>query len=231
VTGGRAFLVAAAGLFSAVAAGAAEWVKINEKEGVVVHKKEVPGSDLLAFMGHGTVDASILRVASVIFDTTRAPEWMEDLVESRLIRWLSPGEFIEYDHIGTPFVMKDRDFLSKVALRIDTDKKQMVFQYRSTDDSAVPPTSYVRGDLMNTTFTLTSVGQGAKTDIYGEIHCDPKGSVPKWLVNFFQKDWPVQTLVNLRKQVRKADIKDDPRISELLKGILSAASAAGGASK
>ena len=66
---------------------------------------------LIAFKGEGVIDAPTLRVASIIVDTSRATEWVESLVEARTLRQISETEYIEYDHVGTPFVMKDRDFV------------------------------------------------------------------------------------------------------------------------
>ena len=83
-------------------------------------------------------------------------------------------------------------------------------------EAGIPPGRYVRGDLMNTTFILTSLENGARTHVIGEVHADPMGSVPKWIVNFFQKDWPIDTLQGLRKQVAKPDVKTDPRFLKLL---------------
>ncbi len=186
------------------------------KDGIKAEKREVPGSSVLAFRGEGIIDAPITKVATIIFDTKRAPEWIVDLVSSKIIRWTSKDEYIEYDHVSTPpIIMKDRDFVSKVKLSIDPATKVIKFLYLNTLDPDAPETSYIRGDLMNTTFTLKSIDQDKRTSVVGEIHCDPKGSVAKWIVNFFQSDWPIDTIRNLRKQASKADVKDDQKILEL----------------
>ena len=67
------------------------------KDGIRVYKREVPGSALLAFKGEGTVDAPIEKVATIIYDTTRATEWIADLKESRILRWT--GEDPERDQL------------------------------------------------------------------------------------------------------------------------------------
>ena len=192
-----------------------EFVKLT-KDGVKAEKMEVPGSSVLAFRGEGDVDAPLTKVATIIFDTKRAPEWIEDLVSSKIVRWLSSDEWVEYDHVATPpIIMKDRDFVSKVKLTIDAKTKSIKFLYLNTVDADSPETKYIRGDLMNTTFLLTSIDGDKRTHVVGEIHCDPKGSVAKWLVNFFQSDWPIDTIRNLRKQGAKPDIKEDEKILTL----------------
>lgn len=193
------------------------WELSDEVDGIKVFKQEIEGSEVLAFKGEAVIDSPLERVATVIFDTSRAPEWVVDLAQSRLVRWINENEFIEYDHVRTPpIIMKDRDFVSRVHMTIDREKGQMKFVYGSTEDASIPETSHIRGDLKNTTFTLTSIEGGTKTHLVGSILADPKGGVPKWIVNFFQKGWPIDTIRNLRRQAAKADVKVDPVIAAKL---------------
>lgn len=193
-----------------------DWQLTREKDGIQVFKGKVSGSDLFAFKGVAEIDGPVARVATVIFDTNRAPEWMVDLEKALVVKWTSPTEFLEYDHFGTPFVMKDRDFLSHVTLSTDPATKEFKFHYESAQDGDAPETRYVRGCLMNSNFKLTPVDGGTKTKVIAEMHVDPKGSVPRWIVNFFQKDWPIDTFNGLRRQVKKSDVQDDPRFVKMI---------------
>jgi hypothetical protein len=74
----------------------------------------------------------------------------------------------------------------------------------------------VRGEFLYGKFVLTSIDEGKKTRVLAELLCDPKGSVAKWIVNMFQKDWPHKTLESLRGQVKKPDIVDDSRLKDAL---------------
>lgn len=189
------------------------WELSDETDGIRVYKQEIPGSDVLAFKGEALIDQPLERVATVIFDTSRAPEWVVDLAQSRLVRWIDANNFIEYDHVRTPpIIMKDRDFVSRVQMTIDHAKGEMRFVYGSVEDGEVPETGHVRGDLKNTTFTLTRAEGGKKTHLVGCILADPKGGVPKFLVNFFQKNWPVQMIQNLRRQAGREDVHVDKLI-------------------
>src|SRR5260370_36377586 len=92
------------------------WEKIGDDDGIAVFRREVPGSPLVAFKGEGIVDASILRVASVLVDSSRATEWIDSLKEARILRQVSETETIHYDHIRTPVVIKGRDFVRECKL-------------------------------------------------------------------------------------------------------------------
>ena len=149
---------------------------------------EIPGSPIVAFKGEGIVDASILRVSSVIVDSSRATEWIDSLKEARILRQVSETETIHYDHVGTPIVMKDRDFVSDCKLEFDPAQKKVSLKIHSVNDASAPQTSYIRGELLHSSFVLTSIEHGTKTRVVAEIHADPKGSVAKWIVNLFQRN-------------------------------------------
>jgi len=43
-------------------------------------------------------------------------------------------------------------------------------------------------------------------------YVDPKGTVPRWIVNMFQKSFPRQTLKALRKQASRDDVGEHPAV-------------------
>jgi hypothetical protein len=216
----RAWLLTALLSGSLLAAGNAPkdppWEKFDEDDGIAVFRREVPGSPIIALRGEGVIDAPILRVLSVLVDTARAPEWIDSLAETKVVRKVSDDEFIEWDHIKTPVILKDRDFVFDIKLTLNPKDKQAALTYHSVYDSGAPKTDYVRGEFSYGTFNLTSIDGGKKTKFLCEVLADPKGSVAKWIVNLFQKKWPHETIESLRRQVAKPDIKDQPRLKELL---------------
>ena len=192
------------------------WEKFDEDDGISVFRREVAGSPIIALRGEGVVDAPILRVTSVLVDTSRSTEWIDRLAEVKVVRKLSEDEHVHWTHVTTPIVLKDRDFVYAIKLELDPASKKVMLNYHSVYDSGAPKTDYVRGEFKYGTFTLTSIEGGKKTRVLAEVLADPKGSVAKWIVNLFQKSWPRKTLASLRRQVAKKDIVDQPRLKELL---------------
>ena len=195
-----------------------EWQAVDTTtDGIQIFKRDVADSELIAFRGIGVVEAPLPLVATVIFDTDRRREWIEGLVGSRIIRWEDKENFIEYDHIDMPLFMSDRDFVSKITMTFDLSRKELVFHYQSLDDASAPRTDYVRGEVIDMTFILNSIDNDAKTRIDARFLADPKGWIPKWLVNYFLEDWPKKTFRNLRKEVLKSDLSANTHFSGLLK--------------
>src|ERR1700730_9511815 len=103
-------------LFLAVAwrAEGEDWKLVGNQHGVEIYRRDVPGSGVVAFKGQGTIEAPLWKVAAILLGTRRAPEWVESLKESRVVRRLGANAYIEYNHISLPFHFTDRDFVSEV---------------------------------------------------------------------------------------------------------------------
>jgi hypothetical protein len=210
-------LLRATGLASASAPSAGDWQKLADEDGISVFGREVPGVSLLAMRGEGVVNAPILRVASVLSDTARSHEWVDSVAETRTLRKLSDSEYVSWNHVTTPWVLKDRDFVFTTKLELIPKAQQVALNYHSVSDPAAPKTQYIRGQFIYGKFVLTSIDSGKQTRVLAELLCDPKGSVAKWMVNMVQKDWPHSTIQRLRRQVAKRDVTDNPRLSDAMK--------------
>lgn len=189
------------------------WEETSNDDGITVYRKEVPGSDLVAFRGETTIDAPIAKVANVLIDTSRKLEWVHKIVEAKDVRPIGEYERVEYNHTASGFfLVRDRDFVFQAKATIDKPNQRMTLRLKSVDDPLQPETDCVRGHLDNSAYTMTAVDGGKKTHLVVEIHADPRGAVPKWLVNLFQKAWPRNTIEGIKRQVAKPDVLEHPGV-------------------
>lgn len=221
----RSFILLIAALPALVLAGdpaparskAAQWKKCLNSDGLTLYWSKVEGSEVIAFRAEGIVDAPVEKVASVVVDTTRGTEWVNSLLESKVVRVVSSTEYVEYNRVGAPPLSSQRDFVSRVTLSADPAARKVLVRYRSTEDPEAPSSRQcVRGDI-TCEFKMVPMTLAGQTYVQTEIFCDPKGGIPKWVVNFFQQGWPQNTFRNLRKQVKKPDIQVLPVIESLLR--------------
>jgi len=194
-----------------------KWQKISDDDGIHVWKRDVPGSDFVAFRGKAIIDAPVSKVANVLIDTSRKGEWVSHLAEAKDVRQISEFERIEYNHTNSGFLLvKDRDFVFQAKAELDKDKKQMIIHLKSVEEPSVPEQGPVRGQLNESSYTLSAVDGGKRTMLELEIQADPKGSVPSWIVNLFQKSWPRKTIEGIQKQVAKPDIGEHAGVKRVL---------------
>ncbi len=200
-----------------------KWESVGIEDGIEISKADVPGSAIVAFKGAGIIDAPPAKVLSVILDTARAQEWIEDLVESKNLKWIQePLAYVEYNMIDTPWVMRDRYFVSALKMAPNLSTGVLEVWYETPPEEAedlIPQTAEVkrsiRGDLTGSGFRLHPKEGGKTTYIEGWAIADPKGEVPKWIVNLFQSAWPRKVFEALKKQVGKPDIKEHPRFLQI----------------
>ncbi|MGZ3651329.1 MAG: START domain-containing protein [Bdellovibrionota bacterium] len=187
---------------SVPAFGNVEWKKVDEDEGVTIFEQEDP-SGFLAFRTEGVVDAPLHAVAGALLDSEHTPDWVDHLEEDKILSRPTPSRFIEYTHVGTPFVLKDRDFLCEVNLALNEKDKTLTIESHSIEDPNFPPTKFVRGSVVHNEFRLSPLAAAKKTKLVGEFHIDPRGSVPKWVVNLFQRAWPKKAFRAIQKRVEE----------------------------
>jgi hypothetical protein len=216
-------LVLAVGFLSSISYAAATpagtWEELSNDDGIQTWRKEIEGSDVVAFKGQAVIDAPIAKVANILIDTSRKKEWVHRIVQAKDIRPINEYERIEYNHTASGvFIVRDRDFVFHAKAEFDRAQGLMVMKLKSVDDALMPESGPVRGQLNNSVYTLRSVEGGKKTHFTVEIHADPKGSVPKWLVNLFQKAWPRNTIANIRKQAAKPDVVEHPGVKAYFEG-------------
>jgi hypothetical protein len=193
-----------------------KWELVGNKDDIVTYRREVAGSPVIAIRGEAVVEAPLLHVASVLMDTARLPQWMDRVAEARRIRATSALHYVEYERASTPFPLTDRDFVIESWVEIDAAKKQLLLKAHSAVDPSAPAIGLVRGEVLSSTFTLTPLDHGQRTHLVAEVHTDPKGAIPKWMVNLVQKSWAHTTIMGLRAQVRKANLPDNPEVKALL---------------
>ncbi|MGZ3709664.1 MAG: START domain-containing protein, partial [Bdellovibrionota bacterium] len=98
---------------------------------------------------------------------------------------------------------------------IDAPSKTVTFEAHSVEDPRVPPLSgVVRGQIHFAKFTMTGLDEGKKTHVEMESLTDPRGALPKWIVNFFQKIVMRKWMDVMLKIVARPDIPPSPLVKD-----------------
>jgi hypothetical protein len=209
-------------IFTTLASGlptseASEWIKIGEESGITTYRKEIKDSPIVAFKGEAVILASIPRIIGVLEAVEREHEWMSGVVESYNLEKRSESDRFEYNRTKTPWPLQDRDFVIHTRTRLIRDPTPTLHIRMYSEESEKKPAvdGVVRGELIDSHFTLRQISR-EKTFFSCEIQADPKGMIPKWVVNLFQKSWPLETITGLRQQLLKPDIQENQTLLNLL---------------
>jgi hypothetical protein len=182
------------------------WKEVSNKEGVIVSTSEVEGSSVKGFRGETIMEDSIGRILHVLMDDKHHKEWIKRLKRSIVLEELSDGEAIVYQEIELPWPMKNRDFVFWGKIERPIEDK-IVLKMKSVEHKDAPETTGIRGDLKESKYLLTRL-EKFKTKIEVEVITDPKGMIPKWLVNMIQAKWPIKTFKAIQKELTKNYVKE-----------------------
>ena len=197
------------------------WEFVSESDGIKVYRKSYPGSDVRGVAGETVLDGSIGKVLFMMVDHKHKPDWINRFKEAHTVEEIPPSSNIQYSSFDLPFPASDRDFVFRNDFSVDVKLRGVVIDVKSLIDKRAPERAdLVRGEIVRGKYSL--IPQGDKTLMQAEYLADPKGMIPTWLINFFQKEWPYKTLDAMRKQLKKPYIEEWGVYTKVLKPQLDA---------
>jgi hypothetical protein len=190
------------------------WEFIMNKEGVEVARKVMPDSPLFAFRGETELDVPIGKLITVLRDDDIAEEWVDLMVEHKVVRVENIDKQVIYEWYGLPWPISDRDYVMWEISIFDKENLEFTIDFYSIEDAGKPESECcVRAMAYKTFWRLKKLGSHS-TKVEVEVFTDPKGNLPAWLINMIQQDWPWKTIAGLRDRARKRDIKPSPRVAD-----------------
>ena len=158
------------------------WKDWKDKSGVVMHRKSVPGTSLKALRIHFAMNATPEDVVASLRDQGLRSKWDTRFMGSEIIEELGKGTAVVRDMIKAPSVISNRDVLV-VRHDIRREDGSILLLARSVEREDCPPVKgFVRSHLWMQIFDIQPTKDG-KVSVTVAAHMDPKGSIPKWVVN------------------------------------------------
>ncbi len=192
---------------------ATDWEHVGVTAGVSVDRKNIENSPLFAFRGEGVFDVSIGLLTAVLKNPDLTVEWVDLMTDHHVVRSMGENRNLIYESYGLPWPIADRDYLMIEKYGYFPETKSFTIDYESVSDPTRPEKKdHVRATVYRTFWRLTMIDADT-TKVEIEVATDPKGSLPAWLINMIQKDWPWKTVDGLVKRASKGDIQPDPSIS------------------
>lgn len=190
-----------------VEAAPSGWKKVTTEDGVTVYEKKA--DKLVAFRGEGKIKTAAGKLLFVIEDSKHWEDWIENFDKGRVLERKSPFHKVFYQSFDSPFPASDRDLVYEAKTRRDAVAGKILVEMRSVNHPKAPKTVGIRVNLKYTRYEITPLPDG-NLHVVLETLSDPGGSLPGFLVNWAQRDYPVKLFQGLRKQVRKSFVREVP---------------------
>ncbi|MEO6953091.1 MAG: START domain-containing protein [Polyangia bacterium] len=188
------------------------WKPVRSDDQIVVQRRHVDGSSLDEFRGVGLVEAPIAAVLALMDDAAHRTEWLGNSVANVRIEQNGRYDEIFYTRTGAPWPVSDRDAVVAAHLTLDSTAHEARIDMHSVTHSAWPPQKgVVRMPSMTGHWSFRPEHEGAWTRIEYEVHADPGGRLPDWVVNLATRKLPHDTILGLRKQLRRRQYPDAQR--------------------
>ncbi len=183
-------------------AGAPEvsaWEPTEERDGIRVYTRPVPGQDFHEFMGVGLVEAPIEVLYHLLLDLESYPQWFTRCQQATLIEQVDPNTRIFWYVQDAPWPVSDRDVVLRAVAQVDWRAGRVEIQLASVNDARRPPDAQrVRMRSMSGAFLLEYRGR-ARTRVTYTMRADPSGNVPAALASYSSRTSPRITLQGMRR--------------------------------
>ncbi|MFZ8933519.1 MAG: START domain-containing protein [Bacteriovoracaceae bacterium] len=185
------------------------WEFMYKKDGIKVFRKNIEGSPIVGFRGETIIYNQPEKVLGILMDNIYRTEWVDRLEKSEILERVSDREYIVYQIFKLPWPLSKRDFVYRGKLTVDKKDNSVLVVMSSVDHPEAPETVGIRAELISSRYRIRRLGK-FMTGFEVEIHSDPRGLIPSFVVNLVQKSWPYKTLMSVKRQVEKPYVKAHP---------------------
>jgi hypothetical protein len=173
-----------------------EWKKALDKDGIVIHTRQVDGSPFHEFRAETKIPGTIQRFKKIFSNVIDYEDWMPDCKSAELIGTSKENEFTYYMQINAPFPVDNRYTMQHV--QYDEKPGELMVSLTNCENCQPPDTESVRIESAYGSWIVKQENE-KEISIRFQYYADPGGDIPAWLVNSFIVKSPYQTLINLRE--------------------------------
>jgi len=185
-------------LLSSISIGQYNWKLVKDKDGIKVYTSDVPNSAFKAIKVECTLPGTYAKLVSILTNVSQFSDWIYNTKTSKLVRQITPLDFIYYLETHLPWPLSNRDAV--IHFRIRTDSLPQFLTISGSNEPAlvskIPGRVRVNHYVASWKVTMPS----AKTiRINYFLEVDPGGSIPGWIANMFADKGPYGTFSNLAR--------------------------------
>jgi hypothetical protein len=201
--------------------GDGNWVKDSIRKGFTLYTRSEPNSKILGIKIEGKIKAPVDQVMAQLRDVENSTDWTPGLLIKSTIEDVDDKTAYTYSLSNMPWPLYDRDMILHNELLLDKKRKLLFILSKSVEHpKAIDiPDRVVRAHLGYSNLGMRPLD---KENTYVEltVFIDPRGSIPSWLINFYQKKWPLSFLKSLEKHCHENPIPLRPGLRTMLHNLL-----------
>lgn len=183
---------------------APEWQVTRSAQGVEVATRNVAGSQIAESRAVVHLQGvSVAAVAVLLRNMALQHEWVDSVDESRTLELLSASERIDYTLSKAPWPVADRDAVVRTRESVDAASGVVQIESHALPDYLPEQKGVVRVRKVDSVWTITPLADGGVEVVY-QVHSEPGGNLPAWLINRVVYEQPFKTLLQLRDYLARS---------------------------
>ncbi len=170
-----------------------QWKRDRVIRGFTVFTSQSSDSDIVPIKVEGEIEAPITAIMENLRTIEGSEEWTPDLIRKTTLEDLGPKKAITYSLTNMPWPLYDRVLVLENELFLDKGRKLLFVQSKTVnfDRAKIPHVKKTIEAMVGYSKMGFRPISKDKTFVEFTAWVDPKGSIPAWVINFFQKKWPV----------------------------------------
>ena len=176
---------------------ASDWVLQKNSNDIKVFTREVSGSDYKEIKVDLTVKSTLAGVSKIFNDVPGFTAWSYNCTQAKVLKKISTYDYYTYCVYSVPWPASDRDIITHVVQTQDSVTKVITVKMAGDKNYMPEKEGIVRVESTKITTTFTPLKNGLVQIIY-QIHTNPGGTVPAYLVNIFVYDAPYNSFLKFK---------------------------------
>lgn len=176
------------------------WKLEKDSDNVQIYTRVVEDSPLKEFKGITAIQTSLSSLVALLDDREASPSWIKDNKEAALIEKVDNSLSYSYNVTAAPWPVKDRDIVIKSVTTQEPETLVVRVDLSAEQERKEPQKGRVRVTEMNGHWEFKPLESGEVQVTY-QVHADPAGKLPNWLINSLVVDMPFHTLKNMQTKV------------------------------
>lgn len=177
----------------------------DEDKDIKVFTRSVGDSPLKEFKGVTHIKADVSDFVALLKDPDVATSWMHNVIQFDVMESPSDTVNVVYTVNKTPWPVTDRDAYIRSVMTADengavTSSLTAVPAYKEANED------FIRMPELKGAWVFTPKEEGMVEVVY-QVHANPGGSLPTWLVNAIVVETPMETLTNLHDIIQDEKYK------------------------
>lgn len=177
------------------------WDLAKESDGIKVYTRNVSDSDFKEFKGVMQVKTTVDALVALVNDAKACPKWIDTCVEGKVLKKVSDNERYCYTLSEAPWPVSDRDAITHSITNRDEKTGAVTINITGAPNYIPEKKGITRVKMIKAMWSFTPKEDGYVEVVY-QVHNDPGGSLPAWLINSVAVTQPFNTLRNMRKIVK-----------------------------